>query len=142
MINICTCFFNRRWWGKVGIAHALRTGWYDFRIPPVARNRSLPQNVQTDSRAHPGSRHQASFSGVKRPGLEVNHSPSSNDEAKNEWIYTSTYPIRFHGVDGKNFTFLLPALISKISTFCQHCVFALRMILTVNCYFCQTGIRR
>jgi len=33
----------------------------------------------------------------------------------------------------------LPALISKISTFCQQRVFAFRMILTVNCYFCQTG---
>jgi len=55
MINICTCCFNRRWWSAVGVAHALRTGRFDFRIPPGARNLSLLLNVQTDSRAHPVS---------------------------------------------------------------------------------------
>lgn len=42
---------------------------------------------------------------LMRLGSEVNHSPSSNAEAKNEWSYTSTSPIRFHGVDGKTLSF-------------------------------------
>jgi len=37
--------------------------------------------------------------GTKRPGREVNHSPQSSAEVKNEWSYVSTSPIRFHGVE-------------------------------------------
>jgi hypothetical protein len=36
--------------------------------------------------------------GVKRPGSEADHSPPSSAEVKNEWSYTSTPPIRLHGV--------------------------------------------
>jgi hypothetical protein len=36
--------------------------------------------------------------GVKRPGREADHSPPSSAEVKNAWSYTSTPPIRLHGV--------------------------------------------
>jgi hypothetical protein len=36
--------------------------------------------------------------GVKRPECEADHSPPSSDEVKNAWSYTSTPPIRLHGV--------------------------------------------
>jgi hypothetical protein len=36
--------------------------------------------------------------GVKRPGLEADHSLPSSAEVKNDWSYTSTPPIRLHGV--------------------------------------------
>jgi hypothetical protein len=36
--------------------------------------------------------------GVKRPGLEADHSPPSSAEVKNAWSYTFTPPIRLHGV--------------------------------------------
>jgi hypothetical protein len=36
--------------------------------------------------------------GVKRQGSEADHSHPSNAEVKNEWSYTSTPPIRLHGV--------------------------------------------
>jgi hypothetical protein len=36
--------------------------------------------------------------GVKRPGRETDHSPLSSAEVKNAWSYTSTPPIRLHGV--------------------------------------------
>jgi hypothetical protein len=36
--------------------------------------------------------------GVKWLGREPEHSPSSSVEVKNSWSYTSTSPIRFHGV--------------------------------------------
>jgi len=35
--------------------------------------------------------------GVERPGHEADHSPTSV-EVKNAWSYTSTLPIRLHGV--------------------------------------------
>jgi hypothetical protein len=41
--------------------------------------------------------------GVNRAEREVNHSPSSIAEIKNEWSYTSTAPICFHDVDRGNF---------------------------------------
>jgi hypothetical protein len=39
-----------------------------------------------------------SFQGVKRPGREADYSPPTNGEVKKIWIYTSTPPIRLHGV--------------------------------------------
>jgi hypothetical protein len=36
--------------------------------------------------------------GVKRPGHEADHSPQSSAKVKNAWSYTSTPPIRLHGV--------------------------------------------
>jgi len=35
---------------------------------------------------------------VKGPDREVDHSPPSSSEVKNAWSYTSTPPIRLHGV--------------------------------------------
>ena len=39
------------------------------------------------------------FPGVKRPGCEVNHSPPSSVEVKNEWRCTAASPVCLHGVD-------------------------------------------
>jgi hypothetical protein len=36
--------------------------------------------------------------GVKRSEPEADHSPPSSAEVKNAWSYTSTPPIRLHGV--------------------------------------------
>jgi hypothetical protein len=38
------------------------------------------------------------FLGVKRPGREADHSPPSSAEVKYAWRYTSTPPLRLHGV--------------------------------------------
>jgi hypothetical protein len=49
--------------------------------------------------------------GVERPGRETDHSPQSRAEVNSAWSYTSTPPIRPHGVVLKhrdNFTFPLP----------------------------------
>jgi hypothetical protein len=69
-------------------------------FPAGAGNFSLHHRVQNGCGAHSvsypmGTR--CSFLGVKRPGREADHShlvPRSN----NEWSYTSTPPIRLHGV--------------------------------------------
>jgi hypothetical protein len=39
------------------------------------------------------------FLRVKRPGRETDHSPPTSAEVKKMWIYTSTPPIRLHGVE-------------------------------------------
>jgi hypothetical protein len=57
--------------------------------------------------------------GTKRPGREVNHSPTSSAEVKNGWIYVSTPPVRLHGVErGKvplknKSSWMLPAIYVK-----------------------------
>ena len=43
-----------------------------------------------DRRWVPFSGHRDSLTGVKRPGSEVNHSPTSSSDVKNEGSYTST----------------------------------------------------
>jgi len=52
-----------------------------------------------------------SFPGVKRPGLEADHSPPSNAEDKNLWSHTSSLPYVFMAwylvKHGDNFTLLL-----------------------------------
>jgi hypothetical protein len=67
-------------------------GWDDqgsgVRLPVGAGNFSVLHHVQTGSWAHPASYPKGtrgSFSGVKRPGREGDHSPQSNAEVKNAW---------------------------------------------------------
>jgi len=50
------------------------------------------------------SRYRGCSPGLKRPGREVNHSPPSCAEDKNEWGCTFIPPIFLHGVDRKNFS--------------------------------------
>jgi hypothetical protein len=57
--------------------------------PDLRKNCSLLRNVQNISRTHPAS---YSFPGVKRPGREINHSPTASAEVRNKWRYTSTPP--------------------------------------------------
>jgi hypothetical protein len=62
---------------------------------------SLRRLVQTGSGAHPASYPLGTdgyYSGVKRPGLEADHSTASNAEVKNVWAYTLNNTIRLHGV--------------------------------------------
>jgi hypothetical protein len=51
--------------------------------------------------------YRGSFPGVKRPGLEADHSQPTSAEVKKTWIYASTPPIRPHGVLLYNFTLYL-----------------------------------
>ena len=51
---------------------------------------------------------------VSRPGRDVDHSPPSSAEAKNEWSYTSTPLICHHGVDRDNCMFL-PIFLSSLA---------------------------
>jgi hypothetical protein len=65
---------------------------------------SLRHRILTGSGDHPASYPMGNGGGgvltlgVKRPGSEANHSLPSSDEVKNASSYTSTPPIRLHGV--------------------------------------------
>jgi len=37
-------------------------------------------------------------SGIKRPGREANHAPPYSAEDEDAWSYTSTSPVRLHGM--------------------------------------------
>jgi len=45
------------------------------------------------------------FPGLRRPEHQVDHSPPPETEVKSEWSYTSTPPIRLHGVKKDTFFF-------------------------------------
>jgi hypothetical protein len=84
------------------------------RFPAGAGNFSLNHRVQTGSGTHPASYLMGTggvlYLGVKRPEREADHSPPSGAEVNNAWSYTSTPPMRLHGVVIKlrdNFTFNL-----------------------------------
>jgi hypothetical protein len=47
-----------------------------------------------------------SFPGLRQPRHQVNHSPPSSAEVKNEWSYTSTPPLCFYSTDREKFTFV------------------------------------
>jgi hypothetical protein len=98
---------------SVGIATSYRLdslgfeSWRSKRFP-------LLQNQVWGQRTLLFSGYQGCFLGVKWLGLEVDHSPPSNADIKNEWSYTCTHPVFFHGVDRNNFTVLpSPALQPK-----------------------------
>jgi hypothetical protein len=79
----------------------LWAGWSVVRFPAGAGNFSLHHRVQTGSGAHPASYPvgtSGSFPGVKWPGREDDHWPLPRTEVENVWSYTSTTPIRLHGV--------------------------------------------
>jgi hypothetical protein len=50
-----------------------------------------------------------SFPGLIRSGRDVNHSPQSSAEIKNEWRYTSSPLICLHGVDRENIALFISA---------------------------------
>jgi len=62
---------------------------------------SLRHRVQTGSAAQPASYPMSTrspFLEVKRPEREAYHSPTSSVQVKNSRSYTSTSPLRPHGV--------------------------------------------
>ena len=80
---------------------------------PVRGKRVAPSLNHPDRLCGPpslllnGDRGSFQVGGGKQPGREINHSPASSIEFKNEWSCTSTaVPICLHGVDRHNFTFL------------------------------------
>jgi hypothetical protein len=100
-MNVCTGFNWLRMGSKscdssIDVATGLRAGrsGFDFRLglgiflfATVTRPTLRPS--QSPVRWVAG----AVSPGVKRPGLEADHSPPSSAEAKNAWSYTSTPPL-------------------------------------------------
>jgi hypothetical protein len=88
---------------SVGIAlgYGLDDRGSSVRFPAGAGNFSLHHRVLNGSGTHPASYSMGNrgfFLGVKQPGREADHSPSSSAEVKNAWSYTSIPLIRLHGV--------------------------------------------
>ena len=90
-----------------GVGVAWLVQWRSgVRIPAGGKRFSYSRNFQTNPVTRltflqwvPGS-----FSGVKRPDREADHSPPSSTEVKNEWSYTSI-PVFLRGVHKDTFTF-------------------------------------
>ena len=89
----------------VSIETRLRSGRFRVCIP--AGEQGVLQNVCTGCTAHPASYSVGTkvTAGVKRPGLEVNHSSPCSAKFKNEWNYTSIPSHCPHDVDIEGFTF-------------------------------------
>jgi hypothetical protein len=64
------------------------------------------------------------FLGVKRPGVEADHSPAPNAEVKTEWSYTSASPIYLHGVDRNNCNFTFHLLVRPTLSGADKTVFS------------------
>jgi hypothetical protein len=95
-------------WGSrvsvVSLETKLRTGWLSVGIPAEKRGFSLLQNFQTSSGAHPAS--YSMGTGVVSGDSEVDLSPPSSSEVKNEWSYTSTFQECLHDIDRNTFKFV------------------------------------
>jgi len=97
----------------VGVRTTLCDGRSGVRIPVGARDFSFLQIVRIGS-VHPLPHRRLQFNWyrdyfpvVKRPRPEVNHSPPSSYELKNERSHTSAPPLWLHGVDKGNLNFYL-----------------------------------
>jgi hypothetical protein len=99
---VCLVLYRSRD-SSVGIAlsYGLNDRGSMVRFLAGAGNFSLHPRVQNSSGAHTASyprNTRGSFPGIKRWGREADHSPPSSAEVKYAWSYTSTPPIRLHGV--------------------------------------------
>jgi hypothetical protein len=70
--------------------------------PGTEKRFSLLQTVQTGSGA---TQYWGYFQGAKRTEPEVDRSPPSSIEVKNDWSHTSVPHLRLHDVDWDKFTF-------------------------------------
>jgi len=52
---------------------------------------------------------------MKGPRLKINYLASSSAEVKNEWSYTSTPHLRFHGVVREKFMLIIGLVIKIIA---------------------------
>ena len=76
--------------------------------PTGSTNFSFLLKTQTGPGAQPASYSmgaEGSSLEVTRQGYEVDQSPPTSVEVKNEWSYTATIPTSLYGVDMGNFTF-------------------------------------
>jgi hypothetical protein len=75
--------------------------------PTGSRYFSFLLKSQTGPGAHPASYSVGAVDSsleTKRQGYEVDQSPPTSVEVKNEWSFTTTPPTCLHGVDMGNFT--------------------------------------
>jgi hypothetical protein len=95
-VNYLRCW-NRI--SSVSTVTRLRAGWP--RFDSRKGQETFRRRVQTVSGAHPASYPmgiRCSFPEGKAAGREANHSLPSSAEVKNAQSYTSTPPVRLHGV--------------------------------------------
>jgi hypothetical protein len=139
--------------GGTGIAQwysaGLRSGWSGVRAQIGSRNLFLYRRVQTGSGAHTASNIKhvpGSLSlEVKRLGLEADHSPPPRS-------YTSTPPIRLHGVvlsektQGQLYLYLY-VWLSQDRSIVQHsrCIwFTMKLVRIIKMFLknicCEVGI--
>jgi hypothetical protein len=92
--SVTTVSRGATWFNIAGLCFCLRNyAILETHLP----SESFWRKYRTIVASYPtGTR--GSFLGVKRPGREADHSPPSSAEVKNEWSYTSTPPVRLHGV--------------------------------------------
>ena len=85
-----------------------RAGRSGLLILRGARDYSLLQNLQTVSASSqpPSQWVPGSLRGQRRPEREVNHSPPSSAQVKNEWSCTSTLAICLRGLGRQGLTIL------------------------------------
>ena len=86
-VHACMCRYGAR----------IRARSKSFVFPPPS---PLRQNVLTVSGAHPAFT-MGGHRGLcpRRPGNETHRSLPCDSEAKNDWIYASSLPVRLGGVD-------------------------------------------
>ena len=97
-------------WTRLG---AGRSG---ARVPVGARNFPLLQNVNTGPSTLLFNKCLGSLPRVMRPRCEVNHSPLSSAEVKNEWSYTSIPPY-MPACRGQRKPFFLKVFIDRTSQY-------------------------
>jgi hypothetical protein len=79
--------------------------------------------------------------GIKGPGREADHSPLSSAEVKNAWSYTSTPPIRLHGVAPLSFTSVL-CIVSEPPFHHRYVLEMVQSALIYTVFFSNIGLRR
>jgi hypothetical protein len=86
LVVMCSCFLFAVFWGRSVICLGLPFLWIFSKSPRRALGSTQPPLQWAPGALSPG---------VKRPGLEADHSPPASAEVKKSWISTSTPPYNF-----------------------------------------------
>jgi len=121
---------------SVSMVTRFRAGRSGMRVSVGVRSFYIVQNVRPALGPPSLGGYRCFIQGIMQPGRDVDHSPPSSAEFKNEWSCISSSPVCLYGLQWDNFTFFFHAFLST-----RDLDFVLRHVLCVTFFATSSSLR-